>query len=253
MTALLRAEVRKLTATRSTWGMLAAALGIILLAVYVTLWGPAAGQLSVEGGPGELKTAADLGSLLGVTNLLGIFGLILGVIAATGEWRHQTAATTFLGAPQRGRVVVAKLGAVGLVGVLYAVAGLAMVLALGLLYTTLEGTGFPADGSTAGLVGLTVAGTALSTMLGVGIGAVVRSQVAAIVAVLVWLFVAESLVGSFLPDVARWLPFSAGGTVASSVIPASGLARGVAAAVSVGYVVVFGLAGIWLTERRDVV
>jgi hypothetical protein len=52
-------------------------------------------------------------------------------------------------------------------------------------------------------------GFALNAMLGVAIGALLRSQVPAIALTLVWLFVVESLVSLLAPTVGSYLPFQA--------------------------------------------
>lgn len=46
----------------------------------------------------------------------------------------------------------------------------------------------------------------LAALLDVGVGAAIRSQVGAVVTILLWLFVVESLVGGLLPDLAQWTP-----------------------------------------------
>jgi hypothetical protein len=42
--------------------------------------------------------------------------------------------------------------------------------------------------------------------IGVGVGALVRNQIAAVVVALAWVFVAEQLLVALLPEVGRWTP-----------------------------------------------
>jgi ABC-2 type transport system permease protein len=97
--------------------------------------------------------------------------------------------------------------------------------------------------------------SALWAALGVGLGALVRNQVLAIVGLYVWVFVVEILLFQYLPDVGRYAPGAAGtamtgDTVGDSSInllsaPAGGglLALYAAALVTAGAVAV---------ARRDV-
>ena len=248
MTALIRSEWRKVTGTKLALGLLLGALSIVVLALGFTLWGPEGPGLEVEGAPTSVATAADMLSLLGVTSIVGVFALIFGVTFATAEYRHQTASTTFLSEPRRWRVSVAKTVTAAGIAVAYAVSTLGIAMAVVWIYTANEGTGLPISGDVWIFVGMTVAAVVVNAVLGVGVGLAIRSQVGAIVAVLVWLFVIESLIAGLLPSFARWTPFAAGNAM---TVPHGDMAFGVAAAVAVGYAVVALAAGTWLTERRD--
>jgi ABC-2 type transport system permease protein len=56
----------------------------------------------------------------------------------------------------------------------------------------------------------TVVMSALWAALGVGLGAVVRNQVLAIVGLFAWVFVVEILLFQYLPGVGRYAPGAAG-------------------------------------------
>ena len=248
MTGLLRSELRKVTGTRLALGLLLGALAIVLVALGFTLWGPTGPGLEVEGAPRSVETAADVLSLLGVTSAVGIFALVFGVTFATSEHRHQTASTTFLTEPRRWRVLVAKGLAATIVGIAYAVVTLATALAVIWVHTRVEGIALPMDGEVWTFMGMSVAAVVVNALLGVGVGAALRSQVGAIVAVLVWLFVVESLLAGLLPSVARWTPFAAGNAM---VLPDGDLGIALATTVAVGWAALALGAGTWLTEHRD--
>lgn len=248
MTALLRSELRKVTGTRLALGLLLGALAIVVVALGFTLWGPSGPGMQVEGAPQGVETAADVISLLGVTSIVGVFALIFGVTFTTAEHRHQTASTTFLSEPRRWRVLVARTGAVTIVAVVYAVMALTASMAIVAAYTALEGTKLPMDADVWTFLAMTVVAVVVNAVLGVGVGAALRSQVGAIVAVLVWMFVVESLVAGLLPDLARWTPFSAGNAM---TMPDGEMATGLATAVAVAYALTALAAGTWLTEHRD--
>lgn len=253
MSTLLHAEWRKVTATRLALGLLLGALAIVALGTGVGLWAPTgeSGGLQVEGAPTSLTTQADVVSLLGVASLLNIFALLFGVTFVTAEFRHGTAAATFLAEPRRWRVLAAKAGIAAAVSLLYLVAAFTVSFALLWLAAAMDQTTLPLGADVARHVTLSALAVGLSGPLGVGIGAVIRSQVGAIVATLLWLFVVESLVAGLLPDVSAWMPFAAGGAITGS--GGEGLlGPKVATLVVLGYTAAALLAGAMLTERRDV-
>lgn len=248
MMALIRSEIRKVTGTRLAVGLLLAALAIVAIALGFTLWGPDAGGVEVEGASATVATSADVVSLLGITQVLGVFALVLGVVLSTGEYRHRTASTTFLGEPRRGRVITAKVVTAAGVAVAYSAVTLALALALVAAFARSRGAPLPLDGDVWTSVGMTTAAVVVNAVIGVGVGAAVRSQVGTIVSVLVWLFVGESLVAGLLPSLARWTPFAA--TNGMTVLDGDPT-MGVASAVAVGYALAAVAAGLWVTERRD--
>lgn len=250
MTALLRAELRKVLGTRLALGLLLGALAIVVLALGFTLWGPTTPGMEVEGAPRSVESASDVLSLLGVTNAVTLFALVFGVTFATAEHRHRTAGTTFLVEPRRWRVVAAKGLAVAVVGIVYALVTLAVAMLVLGVYVLVEGIDLPIDGEVAQFLGMSVAVTVLNALIGLGVGAALRSQVGAIVAVLVWLFVAESLLAGLLPSVARWTPFAAGNDM---LVAGSELGLALATTVAVGWTALALVVGGWLTEHRDTV
>ena len=136
------------------------------------------------------------------------------------------------------------------VGALYAAVVLGVAMAMVAVAAAIDGVTLPVDGTVWRYIGMSVLATSANAVLGLGIGAALRNQVGGIVAVLVWLFVVESLIAGLLPDLAPWTPFAAGGAMTA---PTEQMTRAVATVVVAGYVVLaFGI-GAWLTERRDVV
>ena len=102
---------------------------------------------------------------------------------------------------------------------------------------------------------LTVLGStavaALMAALGVGVGALVRNQVLAVIGLIVWFMVVENTTMSLTPDVGRFFPLAAGDAMTG--IEADGLLSATAGALMlVGYVAAFFAAGTLMTLRRDV-
>ena len=241
MSGLLRSELLKLRTTRTSLGLLLALCALVALVVVVQL---------ATGSPFEEQES--LADLLDVTSAAVLFALILGILPMSGEYRHGTATQTFLVTPRRERVVLAKLAASALAGFLVALAACALALAIGIAWLAAEG-GSPSLGEDGGgekLAGI-LAGSTLWAALGVGVAALVRNQVAAIVGTLLWLFVVEPLIGTLDDDVLDYLPNGA----MAALLQIEGeepVSRWAGAAIAAAYTVGFAVAGTVLVTRRDV-
>jgi ABC-2 type transport system permease protein len=99
---------------------------------------------------------------------------------------------------------------------------------------------------------LTALGTsALWGALGVGLGGAVRSQVAAVVGALIFLFVVENLVFGLLPEYGRWLPGIATNALIDPTIEED-LSKGLAWAVTLAWVGGFVALAVGFVRVRDV-
>jgi ABC-2 type transport system permease protein len=202
MIGLLRSEVRKLTTGRTILVLTLVGLGLVGVSASFGLFatelvGPFTGS--------ERQVAEAIGSLGGNTVIV----LIVGILSVTTEFRHGTIGRTLQLEPSRSRVLVAKLTAT--VGYAVAFVGLALVVVAALVAVAASGAGVSPEWGPEATRALWQApvGFALNAMLGVALGALLRSQVIAITVTLVWLFVVESLVMFLLPAVGRYLPFQA--------------------------------------------
>jgi hypothetical protein len=245
MTAPVRAEWLKLVTTRTfrgTW-VGAAAVGLVV-AIVGTAQGPPPWDASQ---PLHAGTAWGLG-VLAVT----LLAVVVGSMTVTEEFAHDTIAHTFLADPGRVRSLVAKAVVAALASV--AIAAVAAALLAATVYGLAAMTGgalalFASD--VKALLGLFVAAGAMG-VIGVGAGALVRQPVATLVGVLLWLFVAENLLGVLAGPVAGFMPGKL--AVALSGVPqgASGVPEAVAAGALVAYAVALTAAGAFEMRRRDV-
>jgi ABC-2 type transport system permease protein len=200
MRRLITAEFHKLFTTRLwLWLLLGS---VALTALYASLaiaFGDTPDNPTPPlASPGGQRTVFSVGQ--GAGTLLAV----LAAIALTGEFRHQTATTTFLASPQRGRVVLAKLIAYGLVGIGYALVCIAVTIAIALPWLNAKGIQIPLGGNgiPATLAGV-VAAVVIFGLIGVGLGALIREQVATVVGLLVYLFIAEPIV-TRIPALHSW-------------------------------------------------
>jgi ABC-2 type transport system permease protein len=211
MNRLVKAELAKLRTTRLVKGLTAGMAAFAGLTVVANV--TSAGR---DGNP-PLSADSLAGLVFGPAALLAALALLVGILSMTGEFRHQTVTGAFLVTPDRGRVVAAKLVASALVGVAFAVAALAGVALVAVPWLLAEGVPIALGKN----VGLVVAGMLLAAILngplGVGVGALVRSQVAALVGAFAWLLVLEGLLVGLLnaSELGRWLPGGAAGALVS--------------------------------------
>jgi len=202
MTRLIRTELLKLRTMRLTYGLLGVAGALNIL--FALLENSRAGS-SGTGVP-PLSTAAGLRTVTTVTGFAMLFAAVLGAIAANGEFRHATATLTYLATPRRARVLVAKAIAAASFGSLFGLMSGIISTGVGLLFVAAHGDRVALSAETlAGHVGGAVAGGAVLAALGVGLGSLVRSQLATIIGIFVWAIVIESIVGGLYTAV-RPLP-----------------------------------------------
>ena len=237
MINLIRSEYRKLVSTRSFYWLTA---GVIALSVIAVV--SASGQ-------GEGEWVRDLSEQQFV--FLGTFTklllIVLGIRAVTDEYRFGTVLPTFVTQPVRWKVIAAKTVVMAGTGALVALLGQLVMMGSALVVFSMNGYGLEIGGEMARLVlGGTLAGM-LWALLGVGIGALVRSQVAAIVGSFVWLMGLEEMIRSRLGDLARFLPGQAGTALAIAE-----RALVVGAVAMLAWALAFLALGTLTTERADI-
>ena len=248
MIRLVRAEFTKLATTRLIYGMAAAMAAFAVLTVVA--------GAAVAGQQGNPPLSADSLPMLvgGPLTLLTGAALLLGILSMTGEFRHQTVTQTFLVTPDRGRVVAAKLVAYPLAGIALALATLAVTAAVGAGWLAAKGiTPSLLDARLGRVVGVALLGAGLCGLVGVGVGALVRNQVAALVGTLVWVLLLEGLLMDLLndPGLAKWLPSAAAAAAITSPGGAH-LSRWGGTLLLAAYGLAFALAGTRLIVRRDI-
>ena len=185
MTALVRSEILKLRTARSFIVLICIAVGLTVLISTLS------GFLTKFEDPGATPPPID--ATLNASFVL-FFALILGALSVTTEYRHGSIASTLLVEPDRPRLLAAKLIAASAVGA--AIGVLVELLSLGIEAVILPTRDISMDlgfGEFLKLVAGMAAAGALITALGVGVGALIRRQTAAIVGVLVYLFVIETI------------------------------------------------------------
>jgi ABC-2 type transport system permease protein len=244
--AVVRSELLKQRSTLTILGLFAAMLGLVLFALVLHGLG-----LAVE----HLDSRSEQLMTFGRGEFLGaLFAALVGALSITGEIRHGTIRPTFLVTPQRGRVVAAKVMASTLIGAAFGLAASGLAAGVGAAALRARGIDVRLDGGDYVLLVVGGAGAAaLWAAIGVGIGAVVRSQVPAVVGIAGWLLFVEGLLaGDALDlDASRFAPGAAAEAI-SGQDPGTLLVPWAGALVLVLYAAVVVGAGWAATRRRDV-
>lgn len=246
MKPLLRAELIKLRTTRTFAGLAGGAVGISLLITVLV-------ALLTE--PSEDSVLVDVYT----TDLSGLFIFILAVIGIAGEWRHRTITSSLLAAPDRLRFLAAKTLAFAAAGAVLSVLISIAVAMVGTLVLSLRDLPLPEAGELVAQWGRNALVAALTGALAVGLGALLRNQVVAVVGLLLAGLLVEPTINALLPEVGRYGPFTALPTSLSG-IPAedAGLgevdlvAPGLAGLVMMAWISAAFAGGFALLRGRDV-
>jgi ABC-2 type transport system permease protein len=246
MTRLIGAEIFKLRTTRTFYGLAGGALALVLIIVILA---------SATGSASDIT----LRDVIGISGFGQVFALLLGIIAVTSEFRHGTITPSLLVVPDRVKLTLAKLGASVSTGVVLGIltTGLAALIGALILGARDIETGLTGSQVTKMVIGGVVA-TGLYAALGVGVGALVRNQVGAIVGSLVYLFVLENLltIAKPLRDPVAKFGFQGVGTgLTGTGDPTADhppLDQVPAGLLLAAYCAIFLVAGIALMKKRDI-
>ena len=212
---LLPAEGLRLAGRRFGLVLPVTGLSLLVLAVY--------GSVAADGSPAPDGARATVAALQLAGSML-LFAMLFGALLVTTDAQARTLGFTVLVARRRS-IVAAKALTAAIVGALYGAAGVAGALAA--VHWALPAHGvtpvWPPD--TGVLFVAVPAVSAAGGALGVGVGFLLRSGVAAVGALIVWTIVAEPAVLSMAPALGRWLPGGAYAAVTDDPALADRLGR----------------------------
>lgn len=254
MTSLVRAEWTKLFSTRVWIGLVLGAC--VMAGGFAALFTGLAG-VEQNGQPGlpAVGTPEYEQLVLATGANASVLLLILGIIGMTQEYRHKTAVPTFLTTPHRGRVVGAKLLAYGLVALPFALLVLGANLLVVMIYAGARGNTPSLTGDNLRVVASAGLVIVIFTIIGVGVGALLRNQVGAIVGALVYLYVIEPIVASIgaIQGAYKWLPGGAVQAITTDFEAPDLLEPWQGGLLLLGYGLVAAALGTFLAVRRDIV
>ena len=217
------AEFLKILTTRMWW-----LLALVLVAYVAVLSGGFGAFLgwatqnpdaaAQTGGTTPLPPGTDLWAVLySFASSVGyVFPVLLGALAVTSEFRHRTLTTTFLAEPHRTTVLGGKFVAGIAGGAVLGLAGFATSVGSGAAALTAFDLDTGLDSADAwALVGRGILAMALWGAIGVGLGALVPNQVAAIVIVVAFTQFVEPVLrlvatlNDVTAEIGRFLPGAA--------------------------------------------
>ena len=186
MIAQMRAEFLRQRSVRTGMGLLFAMVGIVIVVILLH-----ALELPAQG----VSKAAGQLLVMGQGQRMGtLFGALLGALAITTDYRFGTIRPILLGAPRREVVVAAKVVVSMLIGALFGLTAAALSAAIGSAALLERGITLQlAGGDYAQLIAGSAVGAMLWAAIGVGVGAIARSQVPVMVGLCTWLLFIEGL------------------------------------------------------------
>jgi ABC-type transport system involved in multi-copper enzyme maturation permease subunit len=272
---LVRAELLKIRTT-STWWV----FGLIMLPLWAlaVLYNWATTNSLANAGrteglsPEQAEQVRVAGEAVNIATTLYTSGqflgvllvMLLGAILVTNEFFHQTATTTFLVTPVRERVVLAKLAASVLLGLLFWFGTtIGNLIAVPFILRSMDLGAQLGEPAIWRAIGLNALAFALWAVLGVGFGVLIRSQLGATltlsIAYVIGNFGATLAFVLLTEYVARWIsklqvivPTTASQLMISGTELPGNPPRWVGAAVLIGYAVVAGAIGTAIMRRRDI-
>jgi ABC-type transport system involved in multi-copper enzyme maturation permease subunit len=247
MIAQLRSELLKQRTTRTTGALLLWMLVLIVLIVLLHSFGLSASTLRVAGNqPKVYGWGTSIGAL---------FAALLGALSITSEIRTGTIRPTLLATPNRTLVIGAKMIATAIGGVVVGLVAEALVSAIATGAFAIRGIPVAITaGEFAQMLAGGAAAAALWAAIGTGIGAIVRSQVGAVVGLCVWLLLIETVLAGEVPSIGKYTPGASAGALAGMLQSATSLqlvTPAVGALLLAAYTAAAAGAGALTTEKRD--
>jgi hypothetical protein len=239
---LLRAELLKLRTTRTFVALVGTAMALSLLVVVLSA------LLSNNMTKDEVRD-------LYTADFSGLFILLLGVTGMAGEWRHRTITGTVLAAPNRVRLLAAKVISYTAAGALFSLAVTAAIMVVGTVILNARDETTSALVDMADVLWRNLVVAAIFGALGVCVGALVRNQIVAVVGLLIFAFALEPALIGLAPEVSQFGPTSGAPNAVIGIQFGDEvqLAPGIALLVMLGWVALGFAAGAATLRRRDLV
>ena len=190
--------------------------------------------------------------------------MVLAAIVVTNEFFHQTATTTFLVTPRRESVIVAKLAASVVLGLLFwLVTTVLNLIFVPFILRSMDVGMQLGEPAVWRAVGLNALAYALWAVVGVGAGVLIRSQIGATITLstvyVIGYLGAATIFALLTPRIGDWFgnlqvlvpPLASQLMISGTELPGNP-PRWVGALVLIGYAALAGGLGTWLTKKRDI-
>lgn len=267
MIKLVRSELLKVRTTNIWWIFTILLVGMVALSFLLNAAQAAFYLGNPTADPGQSHPDVQAASLYTSGQYFGlVFVMILGVLVVTNEFFHQTATTTFLTTPKRTVVILAKLVAAVGIGIVFWLVATVLSVVSGALFLTAEGYGAQLGvGSVWRSILLNLLGYVIWAIVGVGLGALIRSQIATVIIGVVAYFVTGT-VAQVTAEVLKATLHWGWATKAVMILPATAsqlmiqgngefsdwLPQWAGAVILIGWGVAAGIVGTAITRTRDI-
>jgi ABC-2 type transport system permease protein len=204
MSGALRAELRRITTTKLWW--IALICIFLLSAGYAALPATVALLQTRAGVPSSPFT--DPGTIRSIYNggnvLSRILAMVVGIVAMGSEYRYGTLASSYLATPRRFHMLLGKAGALLIFGLIYGIVSVAAGMLVAIPFVLGNNGSFLLDQpETWRSIILGVCSIALWTMIGMGIGILIKNVLVAVVVGVLLGFLVEPII-SVVFFLKRW-------------------------------------------------
>ena len=200
MTRLIRAEFLKLRTTQVWFWLLLGTIAVSALLIVA--------QIAPHDG---VRTAHGVPDMFASATTVDIVVFVMGVLGVTTEFRYQTITPTVLQTPSRWSIMTAKMISYALLGALYALVAVAVQLAVAVPWLSSKNVTVDfGDGNVQHAIIGVFGVVALYGIVGLGVGALLRNQIVAVVVGVIFLLVLENILIA-IPGVKHAYPYLPGG------------------------------------------
>jgi ABC-2 type transport system permease protein len=195
MSGAVRAELRRITTTKLWWVVLICifvlSAGYAALPAVVALLQSGAGAVgSPFNDPGIIRSIYNGGNVLS-----RILAMVVGIVTVGGEYRYGTLAWNHLATPRRVRMLLGKAVALLIFGVIYGITSVAAGMLVATPFVLIKSGTFLLDQpDTWRSIILGVCSIALWTMIGMGLGILIKNMPVALVVGIILGFLVEPIV-----------------------------------------------------------
>src|SRR3954447_11950738 len=204
MSGVLRAELRRITTTKLWW--------VALTCIFVLSAGYAALPATVawlQGRAGVVRSPfTDPGIIRSIYNggnvLSRILAMVVGIVSIGSEYRYGTLAWSHLATPRRVRMLLGKAGALLIFGLIYGITSIVASMLVAIPFVLANNGSFLLEQpDTLRSIILGICSIALWTMIGMGLGILIKNMLIALVLGVILGFLVEPVV-SLVLFLKRW-------------------------------------------------
>ena len=207
----------------------------------------------------DLKISDVAGLVTGSSVVTALLLGVVGAVSISGEFAHGTIRPTFAATPKRMRVLISKAVVIALFAAVAEALVVVFCFAVSSAIVSSRGANLSLNHqpeARAALIGIVVFAVIVS-LLGFGIGMVIRNTPAAVAVLILWPLVVENIIMAILSAAGvnnphKFLPYISGFGLGNPDAPTSDTLSRVAGGLYFGAVTaVIAIAGAMITTRRD--